>query len=154
MQKAIIVSGYFNPLHKGHIQYFKMAKEKANKLIVIVNSDYQVTLKGSTPFMREEDRIRIIKSLKAVDKVYLSTDRDESVLETLKHLLVQNQANGRNSFLFCNGGDRSGANTPEERLCSSNSHHLTSVYNVGGNKRQSSSDLISQAAEKDGVGHI
>ena len=152
--KIAIVSGYFNPLHVGHLDYMEAAKALADKLIVIVNSDYQVTLKASTPFMREQDRIRIIKSLKAVDKVYLSTDRDGSVLETLKHILVQNQANGRNSFLFCNGGDRSGANTPEERLCSSNSHHLTSVYNVGGNKKQSSSHLISQAAEKDGAGHI
>ena len=152
--KIVATSGYFDPLHVGHLECLEMASELGDKLIVIVNSDLQAKLKKGKSFMKEEDRIRIIKSLKAVDKVYLSTDRDESVLETLKHLLVQNQANGRNSFLFCNGGDRSGANTPEERLCSSNSHHLTSVYNVGGNKRQSSSDLISQATEKDGVGHI
>ena len=61
--KIAIVSGYFNPLHVGHLDYMGSAKELADKLIVIVNSDYQVTLKGSTPFMREEDRIRIIKSL-------------------------------------------------------------------------------------------
>ena len=152
--KIAIVSGYFNPLHVGHLDYMEAAKELADKLIVIVNSDFQVTLKGSTPFMREEDRIRIIKSLKTVDKVYLSTDRDTSVVETLKYLVVQNQACGRNEFLFCNGGDRSGTNTPEERLCRGNSHQLTSVYNVGGNKTQSSSYLISKAAEKDGAGHI
>ena len=104
--------------------------------------------------MREEDRIRIIKSLKTVDKVYLSTDRDDSVLETLKYVVVHNQACGRNKFLFCNGGDRSDANAPEERLCRSNSHHLTSVYNIGGSKRQSSSHLISKAAKRDGAGHI
>ena len=152
--KYSIVSGYFNPLHIGHLDYMEAAKDLSDKLIVIVNSDYQVSLKHSTPFMRQEDRIRIIKSLKIVDRVYLSTDRDGSVLETLKYVLVQNQACGRNQFLFCNGGDRSGTNTPEERLCKSNSYHLTSVYNVGGNKTQSSSYLISKAAEKDGVGHI
>ena len=152
--KIAIVSGYFNPLHVGHLDYMEAAKELADKLIVIVNSDFQVSLKGSTPFMREEDRIRIIKSLKTVDKVYLSTDRDDSVLETLKYVVVQNQACGRNKFLFCNGGDRSDTNTPEERLCRSNSHHLTSVYNIGGSKRQSSSHLISKAAKRDGAGHI
>ena len=76
------------------------------------------------------------------------------MLGTLKHVLVQNQANGRNHFMFCNGGDRSNTNTPEERLCSSNSYNLTSVYNVGGEKRQSSSDIISKAAKKDGVSEI
>ena len=152
--KMAIVSGYFNPLHVGHLDYIEAAKALADKLIVIVNSDYQVTLKGSTPFMREADRMRIIKSLKAVDKVYLSTDRDTSVLETLKHVLVQNQANGRNYFMFCNGGDRSGSNTPEERLCASNSYQLTSAYNIGGNKKQSSSYLISQAASRDGSSQI
>ena len=152
--KIAIVSGYFNPLHVGHLDYMEAAKELADRLIVIVNSDYQVTLKGSTPFMREEDRIRIISALECTNKVILSTDRDESVVETLKYVVVQHQACGRNSFLFCNGGDRSGVNTPEERLCRSNSYHLTSAYNVGGAKKQSSSHLITRAASKDGAGHI
>ena len=121
--KIAIVSGYFNPLHVGHLDYLQAARELADKLLVIINNDYQVTLKGS-------------------------------VLGTLKHVLVQNQANGRNHFMFCNGGDRSNTNTPEERLCSSNSYNLTSVYNVGGEKRQSSSDIISKAAKKDGVSEI
>ena len=85
--------------------------------------------------------------MRCVDGVYLSTDKDASVLGTLKHVLVQNQANGRNHFMFCNGGDRSNTNTPEERLCSSNSYNLTSVYNVGGNKAESSSVLINNAAK-------
>ena len=152
--KIAIVSGYFNPLHVGHLDYIKAARGLADKLFVIINSDYQVTLKGSTPFMKEQDRVKIVKSLKCVDGVYLSTDKDESVLGTLKHVLVQNQADGRNHFMFCNGGDRSNTNTPEERLCSSNSYQLTSVYNVGGEKRQSSSDIISKAAKKDGVSEI
>ena len=152
--KIAIVSGYFNPLHVGHLDYLQAARDLADKLIVIVNSDYQVTLKGSTPFMNQSDRLKIVKALKCVDGVYLSTDKDGSVLGTLKHVLVQNQANGRNHFMFCNGGDRSETNTPEERLCSSNSYQLTSVYNVGGEKRQSSSDIISKAAKKDGSSQI
>ena len=152
--KIAIISGYFNPLHVGHLDYMEAAKAMADKLVVIVNSDYQVTLKGSTPFMNEADRLKIVKALKCVDLVYLSTDKDASVLGTLKHVLVQNQANGRNHFIFCNGGDRSSTNTPEERLCSSNSYQLTSVYNVGGEKRQSSSEIISRAADKDGHSQI
>ena len=152
--KIAIVSGYFNPLHVGHLDYLQAARELADKLLVIVNSDYQVTLKGSTPFMNQSDRLKIVKALECVDGVYLSTDKDASVLGTLKHVLVQNQANGRNHFMFCNGGDRSNTNTPEERLCSSNSYNLASVYNVGGEKRQSSSDIISKAARKDGVSEI
>ena len=152
--KISIISGYFNPLHVGHLDYMEAAKAMADKLIVIVNSDYQVTLKGSTPFMNESDRLKIVKALKCVDRVYLSTDKDGSVLGTLRHVLVQNQANGRNHFMFCNGGDRSNTNTPEERLCSSNSYQLTSVYNVGGEKRQSSSEIIFKAAQKDGVSEI
>jgi len=152
--KYAIVSGYFNPLHVGHLDYMEAAKALADKLIVIVNNDHQVTLKGSTPFMNQSDRLKIIKALRYVDRVYISTDKDGSVLGTLKHVLVQNQANGRNSFIFCNGGDRSDTNTPEERLCRSNSYHLTSVYNVGGEKRQSSSEIISRAADKDGVSEI
>jgi len=152
--KIAIVSGYFNPLHVGHLDYLQAARKLADKLLVIVNNDYQVTLKGSTPFMKEEDRVRIVKSLKGVDGVYLSTDKDESVLGTLKHVLVRNQANGRNHFMFCNGGDRSETNTPEERLCSSNSYQLTSIYNVGGEKRQSSSSIITKASKKDGSSQI
>ena len=145
--KIAIVSGYFNPLHVGHLDYLETAKKISDKLIVIVNNDHQVSLKGSTPFMTEEDRIRIVSALRCVDGVYLSTDKDASVLGTLKHVLVQNQANGRNHFMFCNGGDRSNTNTPEERLCSSNSYNLTSVYNVGGNKAEASSVLINNAAK-------
>ena len=69
--KAIIVSGYFNPLHKGHIDYFHLAKSKGDLLFVIVNNDYQRKLKGSKEFMLEEERILIIDELKVSDKVIL-----------------------------------------------------------------------------------
>ena len=65
--KIAIISGYFNPLHVGHLDYMEAAKAMADKLVVIVNSDYQVTLKGSTPFMNEADRLKIVKSLKCVE---------------------------------------------------------------------------------------
>jgi D-beta-D-heptose 7-phosphate kinase/D-beta-D-heptose 1-phosphate adenosyltransferase len=145
--KIAIVSGYFNPIHIGHLDYLEGAKAVCDKLIVIVNNDEQVDIKGSTPFMSEEDRVRIVGALKCTDKVVLSRDKDSSVIKTLKHVVIQNQANGRNTFVFCNGGDRADSNTPEEEFCSNNSYNLTSEYNIGGSKTESSSVLINNAAK-------
>jgi len=145
--KIAIISGYFNPLHVGHLDYMEAAKKISDKLIVIINNDYQVSVKGSTPFMSEEDRIRIVSALRCVDKVVLSQDRDGSVIKTLKHVVIQNQGCARNRFIFCNGGDRGDSNTPEETFCSNNNYQLTSQYNVGGIKAESSSVLISNAAK-------
>ena len=151
--KIAIVSGYFNPIHIGHLDYLEAAKSLAHKLFVIVNNDHQVEIKGSTPFMNETDRMRIVSALACVDKTTLSIDKDGSVLETLKHLVVSNQACGRNSFVFCNGGDRGDGNTPEEAFCADNAYHLTSEYSVGGGKRESSSTLIHKAARNDKIVH-
>ena len=71
-QKAIIVSGYFNPLHKGHIELFHNAKSLADFLFVIVNNDYQRELKGSREFMKENERMLIINELEITDKVFIS----------------------------------------------------------------------------------
>jgi len=68
----VAVSGYFNPLHVGHIEMIQRAKKLGDKLVVIVNNDKQVALKGSVPFMPEKDRIMIISALRDVDKVFLS----------------------------------------------------------------------------------
>ena len=86
MRKAIIVSGYFNPIHKGHLEYFKNAKQHADYLFVIVNSDLQRELKGSKPFQDEEERMIIVNSIKGVDKAILSIDKDRTVCETIKKI--------------------------------------------------------------------
>ena len=65
-KKAIIVSGYFNPLHKGHIEYLKNAKNLAHELFVIVNNDFQRELKGSKEFMDERERVLIVSNLKII----------------------------------------------------------------------------------------
>ena len=70
MKKAIIVSGYFNPIHKGHIEYFNNAKERGDKLIVIVNSDHQRALKGSAKFQTEDERVFIVSNIKSVYEVF------------------------------------------------------------------------------------
>ena len=82
-KKLIIVSGYFNPLHKGHIEYFHSAKKYADKLIVIINNDNQREKKGSKEFMKEEERLIIISELSVVDYTELSIDEDRTVVKTI-----------------------------------------------------------------------
>jgi cytidyltransferase-like protein len=79
-----IVSGYFNPIHQGHLEYFNAAKDQCKNLIVIVNNDYQVSLKGSKPFMDENHRSIIVNNIKSVNKTIISIDKDKSVCETIK----------------------------------------------------------------------
>ena len=85
---AIIVSGYFNPIHKGHIEYFQNAKKLADLLFVIVNSDYQRKIKGSKPFQDEAERLIIVGNIKAVDKVFLSIDKNRTFVTQLKKYLM------------------------------------------------------------------
>ena len=76
--KAIIVSGYFNPLHKGHLDLFQKAIAYGDQLWVIVNSDLQRQLKGSKEFMDENERLIIVRAIKNVDKALISIDKDKS----------------------------------------------------------------------------
>ncbi|MDG1762315.1 MAG: adenylyltransferase/cytidyltransferase family protein, partial [Flavobacteriaceae bacterium] len=77
--KAIIVSGYFNPIHKGRLEYINNAKAMANRFFVIVNNDHQRALKGSKEFQDENERMIIVSNIKAVDKAILSIDIDTTV---------------------------------------------------------------------------
>ena len=83
-KKAIIVSGYFNPIHKGHLEYFNNAKELADELFVIVNSDLQRGLKGSKEFQKEAERLFIVQNIKAVDKAIISVDKDRTVCASIR----------------------------------------------------------------------
>ena len=85
-KKAVIVSGYFNPIHKGHLEYFNNAKAIADELFVIVNNDHQRALKGSKEFQSEEERMIIVSNIKAVDQAILSLDEDRPVCATLEKL--------------------------------------------------------------------
>ena len=79
-----VASGYFNPLHVGHLEYLRLSKIGTTKLIVIVNNDKQVLLKKGKIFMKQDERMEIIKALKYVDQVVLSIDEDRSVSKTLE----------------------------------------------------------------------
>ncbi len=115
MKKAVIVSGYFNPIHKGHIEYFNNSKANGDTLIVIVNSDHQRALKGSKEFQKEDERIFIVSNIKSVDKVFLSIDQDRTVCETIR--LIYQQLFEDFELVFANGGDQNNNSIPEVPLC-------------------------------------
>lgn len=131
------VSGYFDPVHEGHIDYMKAAKKKCDYLVVIVNNDVQRKLKGSEKFMDENERVKIVESISFVDKAVLSIDQDSSVCKTLAKV---------NPRLFFNGGDRSRKEVPETGVC--DMLGIVMVDNVGGDKVQSSSALKKRESKK------
>ena len=114
-KKAIIVSGYFNPLHKGHLEYFNNAKALCDELFVIVNSDHQRQLKGSKPFQAEQERLLIVSNIKAVDKAFLSVDQDRTVCESIR--LLANEYGADYDLAFANGGDQNNDTIPEIPVC-------------------------------------
>ena len=136
-KKAIIVSGYFNPIHKGHIEYFNNAKKLADKLFVIVNSDYQRSLKGSKKFQYEDERMIIVSNIKAVDKVILSIDNDSTVCKTLNQIFVDFGL--EYELYFANGGDQNNETIPERDVC--NKVGIKLIDGLG-EKIQSSSWLL------------
>jgi len=115
MKKLIIVSGYFNPLHKGHLELFEKAKEVGDLLCVIVNNDKQREMKGSEFFMDEEERIKIIRALSVVDMAWISVDEDSTQKATLK--LMVDKFYGSMKLAFANGGDQNNDTIPEADIC-------------------------------------
>jgi cytidyltransferase-like protein len=106
--KVVAASGYFNPLHKGHVEYLEKARSLGDKLVVIVNSDHQRALKQSKVFMLEDERMAIVSALRCVDEVILSIDKDGTVCDTLA--LVKPD-------VFAKGGDRFASEIPEAKVC-------------------------------------
>ena len=132
MDKKIItvaVSGYFDPLHVGHLEYLKLAKNLGDKLIVIINNNLQAEIKKGSSFMDEKDRMEIVAALRCVDEVFLSIDKDNSVCRSLEHIKPD---------IFANGGDRSLEEIPETAVMEK--YNIQMVDGLG-LKIRSSSDL-------------
>ena len=125
--KVVAVSGYFDPIHLGHLEYLKMAKSLGDKLVVIINSDYQAELKKGKSFMPEEERLEIVQALRCVDEVFLSIDKDKSVCKSLEHLKPD---------IFANGGDRSLEEIPETTVMKK--YNIEMVDGLGEKIRSSS----------------
>ena len=136
-KKAIIVSGYFNPIHKGHLEYFNNAKALCDSLFVIVNNDFQRQLKGSKEFQKQDERMIIVSNIKAVDKAFLSIDTDRTVCKTIESIAVQFGSDY--DLGFANGGDQNNDTIPEREICEKMSVKLIDGL---GDKIQSSSWLL------------
>ena len=136
-KKAIIVSGYFNPIHKGHLEYFQNAKKLADVLFVIVNNDHQRALKQSKEFQLEDERMLIVSSLKPVDKAVLSIDIDRTVCDTIAS--IAKEYGQEYDLAFANGGDQNNQTIPERPICEKMGIALLDGL---GDKIQSSSWLL------------
>ena len=139
--RVVVISGFFNPLHIGHIDYISAARNLGDCLIVIVNSDDQVKIKGSVPFMNQDDRLRIIRNIKGVDRAVIAIDEDGSVCKTIREEFKRLQNDPFfEEMVFANGGDRKEGGVPEDVL--EEELGVRMIYNAGGDKVQSSSNLV------------
>jgi cytidyltransferase-like protein len=137
--KIVIVTGGFDPIHSGHIEYFKAAKALGDLLIVGVNSDAWLVRKKGKTFMPSTERIAIVENLKVVDNVLLFNDDDDSAREAIKNV---RQLYPKDTIIFANGGDRTHTNIPEMDV---NDDNLNFVFGVGGfNKTNSSSWILEE----------
>lgn len=144
--KVGIISGYFNPLHCGHIDYMMAAKDLCHVLIAIVNNDYQANLKGSFGFQDEKSRKKIVDSISYVDFSKISIDKDDSVRDTLE-LMYKEVLNSENiDIYFINSGDREEKawNKREKEFCEEKS--IKCIY-LNLPKVNSSSSLVGKAME-------
>jgi len=139
MTKEIIIaaSGYFDPLHIGHIECLELAKKLGDKLIVIVNNEVQAKLKKGFEFMPFNERMKIVAALRCVDKVFPSIDEDASVCKSLEAV---------HPTIFAKGGDRNSGNIPEKEVCD---RLGIKIIDGLGKKIQASSELIRKAKENE-----
>ena len=132
--KIVMVTGGFDPLHSGHIAYFKEARTLGDMLIVGLNSDDWLERKKGRAFMPWNERLCIINNLSMVDEVYTFDDTDGSA----KHFIQQVQAHYPDSeLIFANGGDRTANNIPEMEVT-----NVTFKFGVGGENKKNSSSWI------------
>ena len=127
--KKVAISGYFDPIHVGHLEYISMSKTLGDYLIVIINNNNQCALKKGKHFMDENDRAKILEAIEGVDEVFISIDQDRTVCKSLEKIKPD---------IFTNGGDRQNKEIPEAIVCKKYGIKLLDGL---GKKIRSSSDL-------------
>jgi cytidyltransferase-like protein len=140
IKTLVIVSGYFNPIHEGHLEYLNRSKALGDSLYVIINNDLQRELKGSKPFLLENQRRTILKNIKAVDDVIIAIDENKFVDKTLE-LIYKEEAHKYDKILFTNGGDQTAETIGEKAVCERLGIEM--VFGLG-DKIQSSSWLLNK----------
>lgn len=138
----VIVSGGFDPVHKGHVRMFKAAKNMGHKVICGANSDQWLVNKKGKAFMSFSERSEILEAFQYIDEVMAFRDDAEG---SAINLLTQVQSlYPTQRIAFANGGDRISTNTPEAGFCKA--YNIDMLWNIGGGKIQSSSELIEKAS--------
>jgi cytidyltransferase-like protein len=135
---VVLVTGGFDPIHSGHLAYFKAAKELGDKLVVGINSDEWLTRKKGRPFMPFAERAEIIKGLSIVDQIISFDDSDDTACGAIYKTLA---THGNIKLIFANGGDRTDANIPEMATYG-DMHYCDFVFGVGGEDKKNSSSWI------------
>ena len=139
MSKVVLVTGGFDPLHSGHIEYFKSARKLGDHLVVGVNSDEWLTRKKGRPFMPFEERCAIIKELACVDEVIGFNDSDDTAINAIGQVLATKGSSWR--VVFANGGDRRMTTTPEYATYK-DSKDVAFAFGIGGADKANSSSWI------------
>jgi cytidyltransferase-like protein len=138
MKTIVLVTGGFDPIHPGHIEYFKAAKELGDELHVGLNSDAWLTRKKGRPFMKFIDRAAIIEELTVVDKVIAFDDSDDSACGAIYKTLATHSTI---KIIFANGGDRTNTTTPEYKTYG-DIPNVEFAFGVGGDNKMNSSSWI------------
>jgi cytidyltransferase-like protein len=141
MERIVLVTGGFDPLHSGHIQYLKAAKELGDRLIVGVNSDAWLSRKKGKPFMPMVERIAVLQELKCVDEVVYFNDNFDYDGSSIKFIQETLELHPESEIIFANGGDRTDKNIPEMVI---SNPRLKFIFGVGGTDKTNSSSWILQ----------
>jgi len=135
----VLCTGGFDPIHSGHIAYFKNAARFAQQLIIGLNSDSWLRRKKGREFMPWEERAAIIKELKSVADVIEFNDDDGTAIDAIR--CVRDRYPYAKIF-FANGGDRTKENIPEMSV---NDDRVEFLFGVGGENKANSSSWILKA---------
>ncbi len=139
--RIAITSGYFDPMHLGHLELLELSRAQGDALWVIVNNDAQAAIKKGRAFLPEATRLGLTRALRVVDRAVLAIDKDGSVCATLDQLLAEAKAQGHEAF-FCKGGDRNAGNIPEMEVLR---RHGSRLVDGLGAKIDSSSSILARS---------